>query len=87
MAAIGDGWATDAWIEASWVTGAWLVGAPAVVLQFLQPLRGLEFVEAVKVDGPRFHFRLESSVVGALAGTRRMRQIKSLVRSRRRRKH
>ena len=63
MAAIGDAWATDAWIEASWVTGAWLVGAPAVVLQFLQPLRGLELVTVDAVNNSRLYFRLEGGRV------------------------
>ena len=62
MAAIGDGWATDAWIEAGWVTGAWLVGAPAVVLEFLRPLRALEIIAAGRVDNPRLYFRLETAV-------------------------
>ncbi len=36
---------------------------PAVVLQFLRPLRALEAVKAGAVDDPRLYFRLEAAAV------------------------
>ena len=44
---------------------------PDPILDFLQPLRGLEVVKAGKVDDPRLYFRLEPSVAVAnpLAGS------------------
>jgi hypothetical protein len=38
---------------------------PEPVLDFLQPLRGLESVKAGAVDDPRLYFRLEPSVTAA----------------------
>ena len=37
---------------------------PDPVLQFLQPMRGLEAVKAGVVDDPRLYFRLEAAVSG-----------------------
>ena len=36
---------------------------PDPVLDFLQPFRGLEFIEAGAVDDPQLHFRLEPTIV------------------------
>ena len=83
MAAIGDGWATDAWIEASWVTGACLVGD--LVLRVLRPFRALEIAVVGAIGGSRLYFNLEPSIAADDSGTRRQRQIKSLIRSRKRR--
>lgn len=59
---------------------------PSPVLEFLRPQRGLESVKAGAVDKPQLYFRLEpSEAVVVTTGTRRQRQIKSLIHSRRRR--